>query len=133
MSQTTTPFDGTLSKGSRPHTHNEPYNESDFSSEHSDRILMKYKNRVPILIWNVDKGVEIVKRKFIVPMDITLGQFLFVLRKQITNMTSVDGLFLFVHKSNTMLPVGDVIGKIYKEHKQDGFLRLVLAKENTFG
>ena len=112
---------------------NATFKTEDYPETSSARILEKYSPRVPILIWSIDQKINIKKRKFIVPKDITLGQFLFVVRKQVINVNSADGLFIFVSDQNVMLPCGELIGNIYENYKSNGFLKLTLTKENTFG
>lgn len=109
------------------------FDENKFTKEQSDKICKQYKNRVPIIIWEISDNILIKKRKFIVPVDITMGQFLYVLRKQIKNVNEYEGLFLFIYKSNVLPSMGDMISKIYAEHSDNGFLKLSLTKENTFG
>jgi GABA(A) receptor-associated protein len=109
------------------------FDPENYSQAIADRIKSKYQNRIPVLVWEVGKDIEVAKRKFIVPTDITIGQFLYVLRKQLKNITAGDGIFLFITDVNTMLPAGDLMGKIYNEHNVDGFLRLTVTKENAFG
>jgi len=109
------------------------FDPENYSQVIADRIKSKYKNRIPVLVWDVGKNIEVAKRKFIVPLDITIGQFLYVLRKQLKNITASEGIFIFITDVNTMLPAGDLMSKIYDEHQVDGFLRLTVTKENAFG
>lgn len=51
----------------------------------SERIRAKYSDRVPVI---VEKGShsavpEIDKKKFLVPVDLTMGQFMYVVRKRL--------------------------------------------------
>ena len=109
------------------------FDETQFTQDHADKILSKYPRRYPILIWKLESDIAIKRRKFIAPQDITLGQFLYVLRKQLVDFNAAEGLFLFVESTNMLLPAGDEIGKLWHQHNVNGFLRLTLAKENTFG
>ena len=109
------------------------FDPENYSQVIADRIKSKYKNRIPVLVWDVGKNIEVAKRKFIVPLDITIGQFLYVLRKQLKNITASEGIFIFITDVNTMLPAGDLMSKIYNEYNVDGFLRLTVTKENAFG
>jgi len=116
--------------------------ESEFKKEHSlekrrresERIRQKYPNRIPII---VEKSIRsnlqsIDKKKYLVPGDLTLGQLVYVIRKRIPKMTSEKGLFVFIN--DTLVPVGETVAKINKEHiDEDGFLYLVYTEENTFG
>jgi GABA(A) receptor-associated protein len=109
------------------------FDPKNYTQDAANRILTKYKRRVPVLIWEQGPGIDMRKRKFIVPIDITLGQFLYVLRKQIKNITEAEGIFIFVTQNNAMLPVASVMSTIYDQHNIDGFLRFTVTKENTFG
>lgn len=122
-----------MSHSTKPTERASEFDPENYSQAIADRITRKYQNRIPVLVWEVGKDIEVAKRKFIVPKDITIGQFLYVLRKQLKNITPADGIFLFITDINTMLPVGDLMSKVYNEYNVDGFLRLTVTKENTFG
>jgi len=109
------------------------FDPKNYTQETADKILQKYKKRIPVLVWEQGPGIDMKKRKFIVPVDITLGQFLYVLRKQIKNITDADGIYIFITGHNVMIPVGDLMSCIYKQYNDNGFLRLTVTKENTFG
>lgn len=70
------------------------------------------------------------KRKFLVPRDMTVASFLFLVRRRMT-LPPDKALFLFV--SNT-LPVGStLIADLYAAHGKAGYLTVVCAGESTFG
>jgi GABA(A) receptor-associated protein len=97
------------------------------------RIMGRYPDRVPIVVEIAPKSnlPDIDKHKFLVPVDITIGQFLQVIRKRIT-LQSSQGLFLFVN--NTIPAMSLLIGEVYKNHKDDdGFLYFLLSGESVFG
>tara|TARA_B100001057_G_scaffold466587_1_gene523871 strand:- start:604 stop:1014 length:411 start_codon:yes stop_codon:yes gene_type:complete len=111
--------------------------EFDFESRKQEalEVLQKYSDRIPIIVErysNCDMVPLIDKRKYLVPVDLTLSQFLWTIRKRL-NVDSSIALFLFdeygnVH-SNTKLMVN-----IYEECKNsDLFLYLQYSTENTFG
>ena len=76
------------------------------------------------------------KQKYLVPRDLTVGQFLYVIRKRM-NLGPEVALFLFVEDSHgkSLLPMtGTPILVIEKDHvKADGFVYLTYSGENTFG
>lgn len=99
----------------------------------SDRIREKYPDRVPIIIERSIKSEvpDIDKKKFLVPGDQRLGEFLVIIRKRI-KLTPEMGLFIFV--KNTLPRIDVTMSKLYADHKDlDGFLYLVYSAENTFG
>ena len=102
----------------------------DLRINEANRMLRKYPNRVPIII-NCSKNLTITKCKYLVPIEITCGQFLYVLRKYM-NVKPEQAVFMFV---NNILPTtSDTIGNVYNTHKnEDLFLYIFITEENTFG
>lgn len=101
----------------------------------SDKIRTKYPDRIPIILErssNCRYSVpDIDKHKFLVPRDITVGQFLFVIRKRI-KLNSKAALFIFIN--NKIPSASSLIGSIYDTDKnEDLFLYVTYSGENTFG
>lgn len=100
----------------------------------STNILEKYPNRIPVIVDKSDKCKDlhdIDKNKYLVPDDLTFGQFVFVIRKRL-NLTSEKALFLFVN--NTLIPSGNLMKEVYDNNAdKDGFLYILYTSENTFG
>jgi len=99
------------------------------------RIFSKFPGRVPVIVQrntkNNNETPKIDKEKFLVPGDLTLGQFVFVIRKRI-NLSSEKALFLFI--GNTLPTTGSLMREIYQAHKDnDGFLYAIYSGENSFG
>lgn len=99
------------------------------------RIFTKFPGRIPVIVQrNNSKNNEtpkIDKEKFLVPADLTLGQFVFVIRKRI-NLSSEKALFLFV--GNSLPTTGSLMREIYQSFKDtDGFLYVIYSGENSFG
>lgn len=71
------------------------------------------------------------KKKYLVPSDLTVGQFMFVIRKRL-KLPPEQAIFLFVN--GTIPPTGALMNQIYDEHRDvDGFLYITYSGENTFG
>lgn len=65
------------------------------------------------------------------PVDLTVGQFVYVIRKRI-QLPSEKAIFIFVN--DILPPTAALISTIYEEHKdEDGFLYVLYSGENTFG
>jgi len=100
----------------------------------SDKIKTKYPNRFPIIVNKAKKCNldDIERSKFLVPGDLTIGQFMCILRKRI-KLSDAESLFLFINDST--LPVSSsVISSVYDEYKEDdGFLYISYCSENVFG
>lgn len=101
--------------------------------QESERIVTKYPNRIPVIVEKVQGSTlpDIDKRKYLVPSDISVAQFMWIIRKRI-DLTSDKAIFLFVDK---MVPNSSTpISTIYEQHKdEDGFLYIAYSGENTFG
>ena len=99
----------------------------------SERIRYKYPDRVPIIVEKNPKNniPDIDKHKFLVPNDLTVGQFMFVIRKRI-KLLQEQAIFLFINRS---IPVtSDLVSNVYKiEKNDDGFLYIMYSGENSFG
>lgn len=118
------------------------YSHFDFKSQHSfedrieesTRIIAKYPDRRPIIcekLKNQRDLPDIDKKKYLVPFDLTIGQFIYVIRKRI-QIRPEEGIFLFIN--NQIVTGSSIIGYIYENSKDpDGFLYIQYAKENTFG
>ena len=100
----------------------------------SIQIQYKYNDRCPVICEkskNQSYLPEIDKIKYLVPTNLTIGQFLFVIRKRI-HIKPEEAIFLFI---NGKIPAsGEFMGHIYARNKDaDGFLYVKYAKENLFG
>lgn len=97
----------------------------------SNRIMVKYPERIPIICEPKDKKIILSKKKFLVPRDLTTQQFLNVLRKH-TELKPQEAMFVFV---NNNIPANMMtMNELYKNEKnEDGFLYFVVSLENTFG
>jgi GABA(A) receptor-associated protein len=103
--------------------------------EESDRVIQKYPERIPIICEKnkqASKGCpDIDKKKYLVPRDLTMGQFLYVVRKRM-NIPAEKAIFLFV--GNMIAPSTSTINNIYNYHAdKDGFLYITYSFENVFG
>jgi len=74
---------------------------------------------------------HIDKKKYLLPQDLTVGQFVFVIRKRI-KLGAEKAIFVFV---NDMLPpTSQCISALYQDKKDpDGFLYITYSGESTFG
>jgi len=106
----------------------------DVRSQESAKILAKYPDRIPLIVEKIPTNTilpQISKTKFLVPADITITQFMFIVRKYLKLDPSVS-IYLFC---DGVIPnASETISNTYINHKDpDGFLYLFYAGENTFG
>ncbi|XP_066400082.1 autophagy-related protein 8A-like [Miscanthus floridulus] len=96
-------------------------------------IRDQYPDRIPVIVEKAGKTdvPEIDKKKYLVPADLTVSQFVYVVRKRI-KLSPERAIFVFV--KNTLPPTASLMSAIYEENKdEDGFLYMTYSGENTFG
>jgi GABA(A) receptor-associated protein len=99
----------------------------------STKILNKYSDRIPIICEQKlnDNTPLIDKTKYLVPNDITIAQFLYVIRKRM-KLSSEKALFICIGNcipSSTLT----VLSAYDQYQDEDGFLYVTYTSENTFG
>ncbi|KAL8803146.1 MAG: hypothetical protein Q9223_006337 [Gallowayella weberi] len=108
---------------------------SKFKDEHpfekrkaeAERIRQKYADRIPVICEKVEKSdiATIDKKKYLVPADLTVGQFVYVIRKRI-KLSPEKAIFIFVDE--VLPPTAALMSSIYEEHKdEDGFLYITTS------
>ena len=74
---------------------------------------------------------DIDKKKFLVPMDLTIGHFMYVIKKRI-HLDETSALYLSVN--NTTPEPSEKMSAVYDRHRNsDGFLYVVYSGERSFG
>jgi GABA(A) receptor-associated protein len=99
----------------------------------STNIKQKYKDRIPIIVEKYKDSIlpNIDKCKYLVPEDMSLGQFIYVIRKRI-KLDADQSLFVTVN--GVLGGSSTTISELYDSYKDDdGFLYVVYTSENTFG
>jgi GABA(A) receptor-associated protein len=96
----------------------------------SQKIMSKYPQRVPIIV-DCKKEINLDKNKYIVPNDLTIGQFMYILKKRI-KINHEQSIFLLCN--NQLIINTELINHLFDKHKDyDGFLYIIISLENTFG
>jgi GABA(A) receptor-associated protein len=100
----------------------------------SQKILQKFPDRIPIIVEKSSYATtmsDIDKNKYLVPDNLTMGQFAFVIRKRV-KMPPEQALFFFIGQ---IIPAMNMqLNEIYVKNKDvDGFLYITYSNENTFG
>ncbi|KAG0413793.1 hypothetical protein HPB47_009052 [Ixodes persulcatus] len=74
---------------------------------------------------------DLDKKKYLVPSDLTVGQFYFLIRKRI-HLRPEDALFFIVN--NVIPPTSATMGSLYQEHhEEDFFLYIAYSDEDVYG
>ena len=100
----------------------------------SENILKKYPNRIPVIVEKntICKNInDIDKNKYLVPDELTIGQFIFIIRKRL-KLSADKALFIFINSK--LIPTHTLMKDVYLNEKdEDNFLYIIYASENTFG
>jgi GABA(A) receptor-associated protein len=99
------------------------------------RICTKYPDMVPVICERMSGCTTVPeshRRKYLVPRDITMGQFKYVIRKRI-EMLPDQALFVFVD-NDVIAPTNHSMHDVQTEHAdEDGFVYMTYSGESTFG
>ena len=103
--------------------------------EESSRILKKYPDRIPIIVECSSNSTiapeKLDKNKYLVPKDLTVSQFLYILRKRI-KLRPEESILIFI--VNQLPPTSEQMYKLYNQFKdQDDFLYCQISGEHSFG
>ncbi|CAI5488379.1 unnamed protein product [Closterium sp. Naga37s-1] len=93
----------------------------------------KVRARIPVIVEKAPRSdiPEIDKKKYLVPAELAVGQFVFIIRKRI-KLHPEKAIFVFVN--SVLPPTASLMSAIYEEHKDpDGFLYMTYSGETTFG
>ncbi|CAD5172343.1 autophagy-related protein 8i [Musa acuminata AAA Group] len=96
-------------------------------------IVAKYPDRVPVIVERFSRSdlPDMEKRKYLVPKDMSVGQFIHILSSRL-HLTPGKALFVFV--KNTLPQTASLMDSVYGSYKdEDGFLYMCYSSEKTFG
>lgn len=101
--------------------------------EEARKLREKFPGRIPVLIDKAPRSdvPDLDKKKYIVPGDLSLGQFIYVIRKRLA-LPPEQALFIFV--GNTLATSSSLMREIHATYADaDGFLRCTYSGESSFG
>ncbi len=94
------------------------------------RIRGKYPNRIPVICKPSNSSDPVLdKQKYIVPLDLTIGQFLYVIRKRL-KLRPEEALFILYKEE--FPSCSTEMGTLFDRTTED-FMYLTYKLENTFG
>ena len=102
--------------------------------ERIKQLLKLNPDRVPVYIESGDDKFEnkLKKNRYLVPKDLTMGQFMYVIRKQL-KLKPEEAIYIFCN--NSILPTSALLSEIYSDYK-DKHTDVVIMKyykETVFG
>ncbi len=105
----------------------------EYRKNEADKVRERHPDRLPVICEKVDGSQiqDLDKNKFLVPADLTVGQFVLVVRKRVM-LEPEKAIFLFI--GDSVPPTSAHMSDLYNRFKDDdGFLYVKYAGENTFG
>jgi len=103
--------------------------------EECEKMIGKFPDRLPVIVERLPNSElpPMDRKKFLVPNDIVLGQFIQIIRKRI-NLNASSSIFVFVGDHHKLVGVTAPMLSVFSENKdEDGFLYVYYTSENTFG
>jgi len=100
-------------------------------------LLTKYPDRIPVRLIRDEKKdtPELERYKYLIPREMTVGQFMHVVRSKMV-MKSTKALFFLISTGNDHFipPTSQILSEIHDPYQDEkGILNIVYATENTFG
>ncbi len=100
-----------------------------------NRVNAKYPTFTPVILEQRKhcKLPHLDNKKFLIPSNFTVGDFIFILRNKLKLHSNKVAIFIFI--DNLIPPTSELFSTLYAEHKnkEDNFLYVIYTTENTFG
>ena len=98
-----------------------------------EKMQQKYPDKIPIIVnrYKYSTLPDLEKRKYLVPKDMKINGFIYVIRKKI-KLSSEQAMFITIN--GELCPSNKTLEEIYEYYKNpDGYLYIDYSSENTFG
>ena len=98
------------------------------------KVLSKFPTRVPVIVQAVSSDLPTIRKsKYLVPVDMKMGQFVAVIRSKLM-LRPHQSLFVMTKKNGTIPMTASLMISVYHENVDpDLFLYLDMYTENAFG
>jgi len=104
----------------------------------SNKLMEKFEGRIPCIVeksrnWGSRNLESIDKRKFLIPIDITMSNMALVIRRR-TKIPAETALIFYVGERQIIPKMSDTFDILYANNKSsDGFLYISYSIEKVFG
>lgn len=116
-----------------------PFKETNsFTQRHEEatKIMKKYPERIPVICERAkgNRNVpELDKKKYLIPLELTVGQLMSVVRRRI-KLDAKQTLYLLITSTNSIPTAQSTVSDLYHRHKDaDNFLYFTYCGEDSFG
>lgn len=92
-------------------------------------IRNKYPNKIPIVI-RKSEDIHIDKIKYLVPKNLTCGQFMFIIRKRL-KLKEHESIFMMFN--SIMLNSSALLSEYDNTLSNNEYMYIDITRENTFG
>lgn len=95
------------------------------------KVAEKYPDRIPIIV-HCQSGLSLLNNRFLVPKNMKVSQFLYILRGKLDDeeVTNETALFIFI---NNQIPTAAATWETIANEQKQKYLNVTLCKENVFG
>lgn len=113
------------------------FDEKNYVKKQTTYNRLRYPNHIPVII-NVDSRIiSIDKKKFIVPKNITLQDFVCIVEKRLKNIQDNDSLVISVNLNGLVVPLNNkniTMSECYEKYRNEELDLLVLnvSRYTTF-
>jgi len=98
-------------------------------------IRAKFPSKIPVIVerYHKEKALPLLdKTKFLVPQELTMSQFVTIVRNRMS-LSPTQSFYLIVN-NKSLASMSTTLQEVYKDEKdEDGFLYMTYASQEIFG
>nr|XP_056708262.1 microtubule-associated proteins 1A/1B light chain 3C-like [Euleptes europaea] len=99
-------------------------------------IRIKFPNKLPVILerYPKEKILPVINKvKFLVPEELTMGQFVSIIRNRMS-IGPTQAFYFLADNNRSMVNMSSTMFEVYSTYKdEDGFLYMTYASQEMFG